>query len=102
MGMSAVKTSRRPARVGADRMAEMASSSKPAGAGHDSLPVPQPAGFVFRTRDGDLQHSWCGQPLEFHGRRARLELDFYCHRCLEHVTLPECLLPSVPIDDARG
>ena len=100
MSMSAVKASRRPARAGAHRMAEVASGPKPAVAGHDPSHAPQP-GLVFRTRDGDLRHCWCGQPLEFHGRRGRLELDFYCRRCLEHVTLPECVLPSVPIVDAR-
>lgn len=52
---------------------------------------------VFRLHDGGLHHAWCKQPLQFQGRRAGLELDFYCIRCLEHVTLPEQVLERVPV-----
>jgi hypothetical protein len=54
---------------------------------------------VFRTRDGRIGHSRCGRPLEFHGCRAGIELDFYCHACVEHVTLPECVLSRIPLGD---
>jgi hypothetical protein len=100
MGTTAVKKSSRPARASARGIAPMSARLRPAGAGRDSgqtASAPQPAGLVFRTGGGDLRHAWCGQPLEYHGRRARLELDFYCRRCLEHVTLPSCLLSSVPV-----
>lgn len=52
---------------------------------------------VFRTADGELRHAWCRGPLEFQGRRAQLELDFYCSRCMEHVALPEMVAGRVPV-----
>ena len=52
---------------------------------------------VFRTPDGQVHHGRCHQALEFHGRRAQLELDFYCLRCTEHVTLPELVFPRIPV-----
>lgn len=52
---------------------------------------------VFRTPNGQIHHAWCHQPLEFHGRRAALEVDFYCLRCIEHLTLPESVLPRIPV-----
>jgi len=52
---------------------------------------------VFRTPDGQVRHGRCHQTLEFHGRRAQIELDFYCLRCTEHVTLPELVFPRIPV-----
>lgn len=52
---------------------------------------------VFRTPDGQVRHGRCHQTLEYHGRRAELELDFYCLRCTEHVTLPELVFPRIPV-----
>jgi len=52
---------------------------------------------VFRTPDGEVRHGRCHQTLEYHGRRAELELDFYCLRCTEHVTLPELVFPRIPV-----
>jgi len=52
---------------------------------------------VFRTPGGQVHHTRCHQPLEYHGRRAQLELDFYCLRCIEHVTLPEMVFPRIPV-----
>lgn len=52
---------------------------------------------VFRTPDGQVHHGRCHQTLEYHGRRAALELDFYCLRCTEHVTLPELVFPRIPV-----
>jgi len=52
---------------------------------------------VFFHTDGTICHSWCGRPLEFHGSRGGLELDFFCTRCIEHVTLPESVLSRVPV-----
>ena len=52
---------------------------------------------VFRTPDGHVRHGRCHQTLEFHGRRAQIELDFYCLRCTEHVTLPELVFPRIPV-----
>lgn len=54
-----------------------------------------PITTVFVT-DGRLHHSWCKQPLDYQGTRAGLELDFYCYRCIEHVTLPETVLSRIP------
>jgi hypothetical protein len=45
---------------------------------------------------GRLHHSWCKQPLDYQGTRAGLELDFYCYRCVEHVSMPETVLPRIP------
>jgi hypothetical protein len=66
--------------------------------GHAS-PTAPPMVMVFWTRDGRISHARCGQPLEFQGRRAGLELDFYCQRCVEHVTLPECILSRIPLEE---
>jgi hypothetical protein len=52
---------------------------------------------VFRTPDGKVHHGRCHEILEYHGRRAALELDFYCLRCTEHVTLPELVFPRIPV-----
>ena len=53
--------------------------------------------MVFRARDGRMGHARCGGPLTFQGRRAEIELDFYCPRCVEHVTIPECILSRIPL-----
>ncbi len=52
---------------------------------------------VFFHTDGTICHAWCGRPLEFHGSRGGLELDFFCTRCMEHVTLPQSVLHRVPV-----
>jgi hypothetical protein len=52
---------------------------------------------VYFHTDGELHHGWCGHPLEFHGTRAELEMDFFCIRCVEHVTLPNAILPRIPV-----
>jgi hypothetical protein len=53
--------------------------------------------MAFRMPDGQIGHVRCGSSLEFRGRRAQLEPDFYCPRCVEHVTLPECILSRIPL-----
>jgi len=55
-----------------------------------------PLATVYRAPDGSICHAWCGRPLQFQGYRGGIELDFYCQRCLEHVTVPECILSRVP------
>jgi hypothetical protein len=48
-----------------------------------------PVVTVFRAHDGSLGHARCSRPLRYLGcRGGRLELDFYCQDCHEHVTLP--------------
>ena len=59
-------------------------------------PATLPIVTVCRDADGRLFHTWCDRPLDFQGRRAGLELDFYCSHCVEHVTVPECVLLRVP------
>ena len=59
-------------------------------------PAEPPLVMVFRTPDGRIGHGRCGEILEFQGRRAGIELDFYCQRCVEHVTLPACILSRIP------
>lgn len=66
--------------------------------GHVS-PTAPPMVMVFRTGDGTIGHARCGRPLEFQGRRAGIELDFYCQRCVEHVTLPDCTLSRIPLGE---
>lgn len=56
-----------------------------------------PIVIVYQAPDGLFHHAWCHQPLEYHGRRARLEVDFFCLRCVEHVALPEAVLARIPV-----
>jgi hypothetical protein len=51
---------------------------------------------VFVEPSGAICHSRCRQPLEYQGTRGRLEVDFYCLRCVEHVSLPLRVLPRIP------
>jgi hypothetical protein len=51
---------------------------------------------VFMEPSGTICHSRCQQPLEYQGTRGRLEVDFYCLRCVEHVSLPLHVLPRIP------
>ena len=60
-----------------------------------------PLATVYASHDGDLYHAICKQPLEFQGRRAQLELDFYCLRCMEHVALPQFALSRIRFDLPR-
>jgi hypothetical protein len=53
--------------------------------------------IVYMQPDGTICHSRCRQALEYHGIRGGLEADFYCLRCLEHVTLPLNVLPRIPM-----
>jgi hypothetical protein len=56
---------------------------------------------VYRALDGAIHHARCGRRVTLEGRRAGgLELDFYCLACAETVTLPFCVLPSIPAADA--
>jgi hypothetical protein len=52
---------------------------------------------VFMQPSGAICHTWCRQPLAYQGTRARLEADFYCLHCIEHVSLPLHVLPRIPI-----
>lgn len=60
-----------------------------------------PLASVYASHDGELYHAICKQPLEFQGRRAQLELDFYCLRCMEHVALPQFVLSRIRFDLPR-
>jgi hypothetical protein len=60
-----------------------------------------PITTVFREAAGGIHHGRCGRLLDFHGRRAALELDFYCTGCLEHVTLPEMVVNRIPVVEQR-
>lgn len=101
MALAAVKTAQ--SQVGNGHTARP--RSRPASARRASphrAPVSEaaldaPIVTVFQTPDGAIHHSWCHQRLEFHGRRAAIEVDFYCLRCMEHVTLPESILPRIPV-----
>ena len=61
-----------------------------------------PLAIVFRSPDGRICHARCGWSLQLQGRRGGLELDFYCQHCVEHVTLPECILPRIPRTAGRA
>jgi hypothetical protein len=60
-----------------------------------------PLATVYASADGELYHAVCKTPLEFQGRRAQLEFDFYCLRCMEHVALPQFALSRVRFDLPR-
>lgn len=60
-----------------------------------------PLATVYASHDGELYHAVCKQPLEYQGRRAQLEFDFYCLRCMEHVALPQYALSRVRFDLPR-
>ena len=55
---------------------------------------------VYMAMDGGLHHTRCNQRLSLHGKRAGLELDFYCLTCTESVTIPFCILERIPIADS--
>jgi hypothetical protein len=58
---------------------------------------------VFMESRGSICHSRCRQPLEYQGTRGGgLEVDFYCLRCVEHVSLPLHVLPRIPQGLPRG
>jgi hypothetical protein len=50
---------------------------------------------AFMGSDGTISHARCGQPLEFHGTRGSIAVDFFCLDCQEHVSLPLRRLPSL-------
>lgn len=50
---------------------------------------------AFMGSDGTVSHARCGQPLEFHGKRGSVAVDFFCLECQEHVSLPLRRLPSL-------
>lgn len=63
------------------------------------LVTPQPDAPVVSTvylEHGDLRHRRCGAVIGFLGRRQGVELDFYCLRCHEHISLPEYVLARIP------
>jgi hypothetical protein len=43
---------------------------------------------AYMGSDGTVSHARCGQPLEFHGTRGSVAVDFFCLDCQEHVSLP--------------
>jgi hypothetical protein len=51
-----------------------------------------PVSTVYRAPDGSLHHARCARRMDFQGRRAGLELDFYCLQCCEHITLTPYVL----------
>ena len=73
--------------------------SRTHGPRHDSelLQEGAPVSTVFRGQDWDIFHSRCRQKIQFQGTRGgRLEADFYCLTCQEHVTLPAYMLDRIP------
>jgi hypothetical protein len=61
-----------------------------------------PVSTVYRAPDGALHHARCASRMEFQGRRAGLELDFYCLTCCEHITLTPYVLMRLPDPAASG
>jgi len=61
---------------------------------------------VFMGSDGAICHASCWRPLEYHGVRGSLQVDFFCPGCVEHVSLPMRRLPGIPMSarqaDAPG
>ena len=56
---------------------------------------------VFMGSDGAISHAPCWQPLQYHGVRGGLAVDFYCPGCVAHVTLPLRSMPSSPMSAGR-
>jgi len=61
-----------------------------------SRSIMPPVATVFRAPDGGLHHARCASRMDFMGRRAGLELDFYCLICCEHVTVTPYVLSRLP------
>ena len=57
---------------------------------------------VFLEPSGAICHARCREPLTYQGTRGRLEVDFYCLRCVEHVSLPLHVLPRIPKSPREG
>lgn len=57
---------------------------------------------AFMGSDGTVWHTRCDQPLEYHGTRGGLMVDFFCPDCQEHVSLPLRRLPSMDMDRETG
>jgi hypothetical protein len=53
---------------------------------------------VFMKPSGTIYHTRCRQPLAYQGMRGRIEVDFYCLRCIEHVSLPIIVIPRIPME----
>jgi hypothetical protein len=89
------RTSRNTHARSADRLRRPARRRR--GPEPEASPLDNPAIVtVFIEPDGTICHSRCRQPLEYQGTRARIEVDFYCLRCVEHVSLPLRVLPRIP------
>lgn len=99
-GRTRTRGDQRAARADATRQAPSSSRrvAPPARAAEESPPVVT----LFRAPDGGFFHARCRQPLEYQGRRAQLELDFYCLRCVEHVSIPESVVPRIPLKRSLG
>ena len=52
---------------------------------------------VFMGSDGAICHTTCWRPLEYHGVRGGLEVDFYCPGCVAHLSLPMRRVPGIPL-----
>ena len=57
---------------------------------------------VFMGSDGAICHAACWRPLDYHGVRGGLEVDFYCPECVSHVSLPLHRLPAIPMSGRAG
>lgn len=101
IGSAAQSRSQQPVRTGNPQREGARPSSRRSQ--HRVVPDPinaleaPPIVTVFRRPEGGLHHARCRQPLSFQGTRGGLELDFYCLRCVEHVTLPESVIHRVPL-----
>jgi hypothetical protein len=59
--------------------------------------APPPIVTVFVGVQGGIHHARCGRRIGYQGSRGGQELDFYCLECREHITLPEIVLPRLPV-----
>ena len=53
---------------------------------------------AFMGSDGTIWHSRCEQPLEYHGTRDGLVVDFFCADCQQHISLPLRGMPSLDMN----
>ena len=67
------------------------------GRGKRPDPVSVKVAMYFAV-DGTLHHTRCRTRLQLRGVRAKLEADFWCSSCHEHVTLTTYAATQIPVE----
>jgi hypothetical protein len=92
------RTTERARRVAAVATAdELDEREEPAPVVTSSRALPRIATVYRGAASGEFRHARCDHELTFVGVRGGIEIDFYCLKCREHVTLTEFALSRVPV-----